>query len=188
MQCNPDTGDQINSFALVSYLPGPLGSFLDCLRQELIPSCCAKSHVTLLPPRSLSVGQNQAEQRLGEMLRNFAPFQLELDGVEVFESTGVIYVALTAGTVDDLRRMHERLNQGPLAAPESHPYHPHVTLAQDFPPQELSDMERLAKERWLAYPGPRSFRVDRLTFVQNTKTNHWRDLADFPLEDSVLVT
>ena len=187
MECNPDTGSRIDSFALVSYLPGPLGSFLDRLRQELIPSCVAKSHVTLLPPRSLSISQNQAKQRLAESLRDFAPYQLELDGIEVFESTGVIYAAIGGGAAE-LRRMHEHLNRGPLAAPESHNYHPHVTLAQDFPPQELGDMERLARERWAAFAGPRSFCLDRLTLVQNTTTNHWLDLAVFPLEDSVLVT
>ena len=40
--------------------------------------------------------------------------------------------------------MHDRLNQNGLFSAEVHEYHPHVTLAQDFPPQELEDLARLA--------------------------------------------
>jgi 2'-5' RNA ligase len=187
MDCNPGAGDRINSFALVSYIPDPLGSFLDRLRQELVSSCFAKSHVTILPPRSLAVSQQEAERQLTEYLRDSTPFRLELAGIETFGATGVIYLAVGAGTAD-LKRMHEYLNRGVLSFEELHSYHPHVTLAQDFPPQELEEMERLAKERWASFKAARSFDVDRLTFVQNTTTNQWLDLAEYPLENSVLAT
>lgn len=187
MYCLPDEGVRINSFALVSYIPGPLGLFLDGLRQELIPSCVAKSHVTSLPPRALAAGADVAQEWLAAALPDLTAFELSLDGIEVFESTSVIYIGIGAG-MGELKRIHERLNRGPLAAEEPHGYHPHVTLAQDFPPQELGDMVQVAKERWASFTGPRSFCLDRVTFVQNTTANLWADLADFPLEDKVLVT
>ena len=39
MQCDPPGTDRINSFSLVSYLPGQLGEFLTALRRELIADC-----------------------------------------------------------------------------------------------------------------------------------------------------
>ena len=182
MDCSP--GERINSFALVSYIPDPLGSFLDRMRRELIPSCCAKSHVTILPPRSLKISPEEATEYLTEALHDFAPFSLTLTDIEVFERTGVIYLGIGAGTTE-LKRMHDYLNKGLLKSEEFHPYYPHLTLAKDFPPQELADMERLAKERWATFPSRRSYEVDRLTFVQNTDLDRWLDLAYFPLGDTV---
>ena len=188
MGCHPDEGVPIDSFALVSYVPDPLGSFLDRLRAELVTSCHAQSHVTLLPPRSLAIGPEAAKRQLTDDLQDFAPFLAELTGIRVFEATGVIYLGIGAGT-SEFRKIHDRLNASPrLCCMESHDYHPHVTLAQDFPPQELSDMERLASERWVAFKSRRSFNVQCLTFVQNTTTNRWLDLADFQLGDSVLLS
>jgi 2'-5' RNA ligase len=184
MECNPGTGGRINSFALVSYIPDPLGSCLGRLRQELMPSCFARSHVTVLPPRSLAIGPDQAKHELTVALQDFAPFRLDLNGVEVFESTGVIYVAIGTG-MNELKRMHLRLHQSSLASPESQVYHPHVTLAQDFPPEKLGDMGRLAKQRWAEFSSPHSFNVECLTFVQNTTTNQWLDLEEFPLGNLV---
>jgi 2'-5' RNA ligase len=186
MGCH-DEGFPIDSFALVTYIPGPLGSFLDSLRQELVTSCHAQSHVTLLPPRSLAAGKEAAKRHLTDELLDFAPFLVELTGIRVFEATGVIYLGIGTGT-NELRRIHDRLNANPhLSCTEAHPYHPHITLAQDFPPQELTDMERLASERWTGFKGRRSFNVECLTFVQNTTTNRWLDLADFQLGESVLL-
>src|SRR5512146_3121577 len=109
MHCWPGPGDRINSFALVSYIPDPLGKFLDGLRQELILLCRAQSHVSVLPPREL-VSMERAERMLTERLAEFAPFTVELKQVSVFESTSVIYLAIGKG-YSELRRLHDELNQ-----------------------------------------------------------------------------
>ena len=54
MYNDPAAWDRINSFALVSYIPEPLAGFLDRLRQELVPNCFLRAHVTILPPRPIS--------------------------------------------------------------------------------------------------------------------------------------
>ena len=43
----------LSQFALVAYIPDPLGRFLDDLRVELTPDCKPRAHVTILPPRPL---------------------------------------------------------------------------------------------------------------------------------------
>ncbi len=185
MKCCQEAGERINSFALVSYIPDPLGSFLDRIRQELVCSCVAQSHVTILPPRPLSVSQADVQRQLVEAIQHFAPFTVSMDKVEVFAATNVIYLGISAG-VPELRRMHDNLNQTSFTAAESHVYHPHVTLAQDFGSEKLNDLVTLARDRWAAFDKPRSFEVERVTFVQNTDNNVWLDLSEFPLGDSVL--
>lgn len=172
--------DPINSYGLVAYIPDPLGSFLNELRSELVKSCHARSHVSVLPPRSLAGASGQIARVLGDALMDFESFSLELTGVRVFESTSVIHLGVGRGA-SELEAMHARLNRAELASLESHRYSPHITLAQDFPPKALDQMVLLAQERWAAFTGRRAFEVNRLTFVQNTVTNHWLDLAEYPL-------
>jgi 2'-5' RNA ligase len=163
-------GNAINSFALICYLPEPLGGFLDTLRCELVPRCQAKSHVTILPPRPLATGlPDSAWSEVSDALDNFPPFRVDLASIEVFEGTNVIYLSIGAG-YRELERMHSALNRGPLAFDEPFEYHPHVTLAQNLLPEQIAG-------RWREFCASHSFVVNRLTFVQNTADNRWADLA-----------
>jgi hypothetical protein len=49
------------------------------------------------PPRPLAGTPEQAWGELRERLVEFAPFEIELGGVEIFPETQVIYIALAAG-------------------------------------------------------------------------------------------
>src|SRR6476661_1026399 len=109
MRCHPVAGDRINLYGLVSYLPDPLGSFLDEIRTELVPSCFAQSHLSVLPPRALAFDEADAQQQLAEAVQDLRPFQVELRDVEIFDKTFVIYLGVGRGG-DELRRMHECLN------------------------------------------------------------------------------
>jgi 2'-5' RNA ligase len=174
--CN-GAGNAINSFALISYLPEPLAGFLDSLRCELVPLCQAKSHITVLPPRPLAAGlPDNAWRDLSDLLGGFPPFRVELGSIEVFQGTNVIYLSVCAG-YRELEKMHAELNRGPLKFDEPFEYHPHVTLAQQLSPEEVESAVANARSRWREFPYSRSFTVDRLTFVQNTLDNRWKDLA-----------
>jgi 2'-5' RNA ligase len=174
--CN-GVGNAINSFALISYLPEPLGGFLNSLRCELVPRCQARSHVTVLPPRPSADGLPETAWRdLSDSLKNFTPFRVELSSIEVFPGTNVIYLSIGAG-FRELERMHAALNRGPLEFAEPYKYHPHVTLAQQLSPEQVESAAARARARWREFSYSRSFLVDRLTFVQNTEENRWADLA-----------
>jgi 2'-5' RNA ligase len=162
-----------------------MGKFLDGLRQELVALCKAQSHVSVLPPREI-VSVERAQSMLADRLAGFAPFTVEVGQVAVFESTSVVYLAVGKGR-SELLRLHDELNRGPLAFDERFQYHPHITLAQDFPVSELAILRDLAERRWAEYKGPRKFQIDRLTFVQNTECNVWHDLRDFCLNGTALV-
>jgi len=172
----PADSNLINSYALVTYIPDPLGAFLDELRRELVPDCIPHAHVTILPPRALSLPSEEAWRLIRERVTSFPAFEIEPDDVQVFESTTVAYIAVRKGW-QQLVELHDALTQGPLWYAEPFPYHPHITVAQDFASDRLWQVAEQARRRWAEFPHRRSFWVDSVTFVQATADNRWLDLA-----------
>jgi 2'-5' RNA ligase len=172
-----DGVEPVNSFALVAYIPMPLGRFLDELRRELVPTFIPRAHVTILPPRPLTVDPRSAWEHVYSAIKDFPPFEIALADVEVFESTSVVYIAVGPGR-RVLLQMHDQLNAGPVRYEEPYLYQPHITLAQELNPRQLASKFDLARRRWTAYLGERWFAVDRVTFVQNTTRGLWLDLAE----------
>lgn len=165
-------GSGINSFALVSYLSGPLADFLDEVRHDFAPDSCAKAHVTVLPPRPLQLFPRASNientwNQLKNSLLDFQPFQVNLGDVEVFRLNRVIYLSIQSGA-GEMRRMHDALNAGLVEFQEPFPYHPHVTIVQELLPEDVPAAAEFSRWRWSEFRSRRSFMVDRLTFVQNT--------------------
>lgn len=176
--------DRINSFAVVTYIPNPLGAFLDRLRRELEPDTLApRAHVTVLPPRALADGvtADAAREHLERLAQPLTPFSIEAAHVEVFPTTNVVYIGLSGG-IEQLARMHCELNSGPLAAQECFKFHPHITLAQGLTPEQAMEIAGHAQRRWSEFRGPREFSAEVFTFVQNTQRNRWVDLAEIVLD------
>ena len=180
MHSGSDGGKPINCFALVTYIPEPLGSFLDVLRRELVPGCLPRAHVTLLPPRTIAVPTPVVVEELNAEVADLAPFELQLEGVEIFERTSVIYIKLGVGR-EELKRIHDRLNKGPLRFDEPFEYEPHITLAQELKPEQVRGVFEEASRQWANLAPARSFPVETMTFVQNTDSNSWLDLAHWTL-------
>ena len=172
--------ERLNVFALVIYIPNPLGLFLDDLRRELAPHYNPHAHVSVLPPRALSVDWRKATDQLRAQAETWRPFDVELTTLGIFRVTDVIYLEVGGGAAE-LRRMHESTNADALAFNEPFEYHPHITLAQDIPHGQVPEVYDLARRRWEEFRGVRSFRAERAVFVQNTLGNVWTDLADLPL-------
>jgi 2'-5' RNA ligase len=168
-------------FALVSYIPEPLGSFLSDLRTELVPHCRLQSHVTLLTPRPLA---NPTWALIDELRRETArldSFEVELCQLEIFPVTNVIYLSIGKGR-DEIVRMHDALARDMFDYNEPFPFHPHITLAQEIPEDAINDVFTRACARWEAWDRPRSFPVDELVFVRNVNMRGWEDLSSHPLK------
>src|SRR5579863_8302583 len=164
----------LNSFAVVAYLPDPLAGFVDALRQELVPECRLRAHITVLPPRPPACDAKAAWDELKQSFQGVVPFTVELCEVGLFPVSQAVYVSVGAGG-RELELLHDRLNQGQLSYSEPWTYRPHVTLAQQLDPAHVSAALELAVQRWREFSGPRHFTVDHLTFVQNIAENRWRD-------------
>ena len=177
MFSDPSGVEYLNSFALVNYIPEPLAGFLDSLRTELVPDCFLRAHVTILPPRPILAPPEKAWIELREAALGLHPIDIELDRVEVFPVSDVIYIAIGRGG-EQLKHMHDVFNAGPLIYKEPFPFHPHITLAQGLTPDQVDELSEVARRRWREYKGGRTVRVATITFVQNTKWHGWVDLAE----------
>ncbi len=166
MGCVETSVGQLSQFALVSYIPDPLGGFLDRLRLELVPDCSPRAHVTILPPRPITDDVTRAASALKRLAGGFREFEVELGDVEMFPVSKVVYLSLRRGD-KELHEMYRKLNQGAVEFREPFPYHPHSTLAQNVPAEQAPALFEIARERWAQYTGPRSFRVHCLDFVKN---------------------
>jgi 2'-5' RNA ligase len=172
--------ERLNVFALVIYIPGQLGQFLDDFRRKLVPGCNPHAHVSLLPPRPLAVDWQVASEQVRTVLNPWAPFEIELTGIEMFPVTNVIYIQVGRGAAE-LRKVHQAMNAGPLEFQEPFAYHPHITLAQELPRENVEATSELAHRLWREYAGPRTFPADQAAFVQNSFGNCWIDLAEYSL-------
>jgi len=183
MEPHQNGAGRVNSFALVAYIPDPLGSFLDRLRQKLEPnSLSPKAHVTILPPRQLPDPgmKQQAWNWLCGSLNGEPAFNISAGGIEIFPGTHVIYLSVADG-FHRLRELHHQLNADSLQFEERFPYHPHITLAQNLTQQQARELAEEASRLWAGFHGPRSFSAERLTFVQETSDKRWIDLHQLPL-------
>jgi len=177
IECGKSGGQLINSYALVAYVPDPLRTFLDDLRRELVPACIPNAHLTILPPRPLLAGPEEAWRQIGSRVAEFPSFMIEPKEVEIFDVSCVIYIAIGAG-FPELQRLHGCLNTDSLEFPEVFPYYPHITLAQELAPEQITGVWELARRRWAEFPHKQPFPAETATFVQSTARNEWIDLAE----------
>src|SRR5947209_11928583 len=98
-------------FALVSYIPDPLGSFLDGIRRSLPGYEFAQAHITILPPRRVPLPPEGPSGLAMQALRKFPSFEVSFRSVRRFESTNILYLPLAAGN-DCVKAMHQELNSG----------------------------------------------------------------------------
>ena len=174
------TGRHQGFYALVSYVPGPLGEYLKLLRGKLVPGCRLRSHVTLLPPRDLRTPEQKLIDELNKRMATLPPFEVTLGNVEVFETTGVIYIAIERGW-RQLEEYHSILSEGVLWFEEYYPFHPHMTLGQEIPGSQFENALEAATRTWQQCPYSQTFTVEQLTFVRNVNPNRWDALTEYTL-------
>jgi 2'-5' RNA ligase len=171
----------INCFAVVSYITGPLGAFVDQFQREADPSRDVRAHVTILPPRPLRGEPAAARSQLEEQSRHFGAFEIEATRVRTFRAARVIYLDVDAGAAQ-LRRLNRRLNSGAWRFADPYSYHPHITLAQELPEDRVPEVRRLARKRWAEIRLSRRFAIDHITLVQYTGANRWVDVAEYGID------
>ncbi len=170
-------GRTLGQFALVSYIPGLLAAFLDRLRLDLDPGCRPHAHVTVLPPRPFTGEIGEAIEHMQEEARHVEPFEIILGDVEIFPVTNVIFISLKLGE-PQVRELHRLLDTGSLKFRCPFDFHPHITIAQEVPAEQVQDAAP-RRPRTVGPPtrDPRNFVVESLSFVQNVAPSVWVDSA-----------
>jgi 2'-5' RNA ligase len=169
-------------YALVAYVKGPVGEFVETLRRELHPGLPQfAAHLTLLPPRLLQATENEALQVLAGICGRTEPFEVTLGGMDSFApTTPTVYIRVSYGAMR-MCELHEQLNTQALKFAEEWAYIPHLTIAKMPSEAAAIGALQIAGERWEEYVGSRRVLVDRLTFVREERLNCWVDLAPVPL-------
>jgi 2'-5' RNA ligase len=165
-------------YALVAYLKGAAGGFVENLRRELHPHLPhLAAHLTILPPRPLQGTESAALQVLERICGAEEPFEVTLAEVESFiPVTPTVYIRVEAGA-SRMSELHSKLNTEALAFKEEWPYIPHLTIVKMSAEQPAQAAFQMARERWARYECSRLILVERLTFVREDAMNHWVDLA-----------
>jgi 2'-5' RNA ligase len=158
----PDIGTPLGGFfALVSYVPEPLGPFLDQLRLSLPGAEFPQAHITLLPPRPLAVTIDAASRHAKCVLNRFSAFDVELSAVRKFPETNVLYLDLTDGG-EIVRDLHQALNSGDLHYQEPFEFHPHLTLGGPVPNATVGAVQEEAEIAWRSFLLTRRFAVQEI--------------------------
>lgn len=152
------------SFALVSYIPDPLGSFLHKLREGLPGEDNPQPHITILPPRPLKLPVEAASQQAQDILLQFPAFEVELCKVRSFPETQVLYLDLKSGN-SALHDLHAALNAGDLRDRERFDFLPHLTLGGPVASRDVRSVRQQAESLWYAFEYPRRFLLDEVVFL-----------------------
>ena len=133
-------------------------------------------HVTLLPPTEVPVADRPAiTEHLAAVARAHPPFDMHLAGTGTFAPVSqVVFVAVARG-IGNCELLANDVRSGPLQRSLTYPYHPHVTVAHDVPPDMLD----------LAYSGlsdvSAEFRVGHFTEFEQSDGGVWKVAREYPL-------
>ena len=182
----------IGNIALVSYINGPLAVFLDSLRLRLTPASSPRAHVTILPPRQLTVPVSgkpdlifeQILEQIREVCGECPPFQAEFGEVLIFPGSNVIYLDLQRGG-EHFSALHQQLNVGMLEFESGYRYHPHLTLAQGLAAGDALALLPLACRLWAEFADSRCFETDAVTLVREDNFQSWSALERIPCAATV---
>lgn len=165
-------------------IPEPWGSQLT-RRRVLAGDPLARyvpAHLTLLGPTDVAPDLLPGvEKHLAAVAAQYPPYTLHLRGTGTFRPvTEVVFVAVAAG-ISECEQLAAAIGAAePLRRQSRFPYHPHVTVAQDVPPDMLDEVyDDLADFS-------ARFRVDRFTLFEHGGDGRWKPRRDFLLEGGVL--
>lgn len=163
-------------FALVSYIPEPLSSFLQGLREILPNNDSSEAHITLLPPRPLRLPIETVSKQARSILRQFPPFDVELSTVRRFAETKFLYLDLGEGN-SLIHDLHDALNRGDLSDPEEFEFHPHLTLGGPVSPGTLDLAQEQAEVTWSGEHCAPRFTIQEVVCLwlsPNSAQGEWR--------------
>ncbi len=129
---------------VVVLVPEPVADYVQAWRRRLDDPARAliPPHVTLVPPQT--VGSDDLDAAIAlvdQAAANTAPGLIELRGGATFLPESPVAYLVVADGVASLEALEAALREPPLQE-RGFPFHPHVTVAQDRPAEELEAAAR----------------------------------------------
>lgn len=148
----PEIGRE-RDFAIILYAPPEISMALDDIRRRYDPAFKANipPHITVKRPTPLGTPENldKLPHLLQEVTQTLRPFDVHLNGYDVFPKAECNVVFLKALDEAPLRHLHQQVIQnlskiypnGNADALENDKYHPHLTIGNKLTNLELPVME-----------------------------------------------
>ena len=159
---------------VVARLPEPLGIHVQAWRLALGDPAAERvaPHLTLVPPQTVAERDLGRAARLVERVAAAAvPFLVELAGTGTFlPDSPVAYLAVREGG-SALGALEAALQESPLDRRTHHPFHPHVTVAQDLPAGRIEAAAAELAGFRAAFP------VRELALLREEADRVWRPMA-----------
>ena len=158
---------------VIARLPEPLGIHVQAWRRALGDPAAGRiaPHLTLVPPQT--VAERDLDRAVALVERAAAeavPFLVELDGAATFlPDSPVAYLVVREGG-PALQALEAALREAPLDR-RTHPFHPHVTVTQDLPPDRIEAAARELAGFQAAFP------VREVALMREERDKVWRPLA-----------
>ena len=168
-----------NAFTVVAYLPEPLRSWLMELRRTLPLAVTSEPHLTVLPPRPLSLPIEEVADKLSAILDGWASFAVELSSVRVFSGSNVLFLEVSQGS-RTLELLHTHLNRDEFVHEEDFPFHPHVTIGAITACHSVEEIKRMAQVAWNNSHCPTRFPVTELALALRGR-GEWTRLREYRL-------
>lgn len=157
-------------------IPEPYGRELQAWRERLGDPNAKRivPHVTLVPPTQVDTDRlSEIEEHLRQVAEEEVSFEIVLRGSATFLPVSpVVFVPLVQG-ISECERLESKVRRGPLAREVRFPYHPHVTVAHDLPPDALHH----ALDTVRGYEA--RFRVWGFSLFEQDLDGTWRPQRDF---------
>ena len=157
-------------------IPEPYGRELQVWRERLGDPNAKRivPHVTLLPPTEVAAATlPEIEEHLRTIAVDEQTFEIRLRGSATFLPVSpVVFVPLVQG-ISECESLEARVRSGPLTRELRFPYHPHVTVVHDLPPDALGRAFTLLS----GYEA--KFRVWGFTLFEQDFDGTWRPQRDF---------
>jgi len=124
-------------------LPEPVAIHLQAWRRALRDPAAAEvpPHLTLVPPQTVTADQREAAIALVERAAAAVPGVVELRGAATFLPESPVAFLVVAEGATMLHGLEAALREPPLHR-RTFPFHPHVTVTQDHPPEVLEAAAR----------------------------------------------
>jgi 2'-5' RNA ligase/8-oxo-dGTP pyrophosphatase MutT (NUDIX family) len=168
---------------VVARLPEPLAVHVQAWRRALHDPTRDRivPHLTVVPPQT--VAERDLDRAVALVQRAAAdavPFLVELDGSATFlPDSPVAYLVVREGG-PALRALEVALREAPLDR-RTHRFHPHVTVTQDLPPDQVEAAARELAGFRAAFP------VLEIALMLQERDKVWRPLAGVQVGASTAV-
>jgi 2'-5' RNA ligase/8-oxo-dGTP pyrophosphatase MutT (NUDIX family) len=168
---------------VMARLPEPLGIHVQAWRRALGDPVAGRiaPHLTLVPPQTVAERDlGRAVALLERAAAEAVPFLVELDGAGTFlPDSPVAYLVVREGG-PALHALEVALQAAPLDR-RTHPFHPHVTVTQDLPADQIEAAARELAGFHAAFP------VREIALMRAERDKVWRPLATATVGASMAV-